>query len=263
MIKQTIPSLLASTISEADRRALIIGVVILFLLFLLAALIGWAVRATSRFQAQGAHELVLPYLNHGIIRDGNHFRSLGYRKNNRLFFHQSWIPVLIMFTSLIVWVVGSAIRKSWSANIFGEFGDLFFQWDFAHAKKAVVFGRTVLADWPARKAGYPRWVGAHTSSYLAVFLLLVGGIGFLVAAQAYFSRFVEIISLSHRDDVIALYTMKPLTPKKPEDPFAAQQQAPQQQAQQPSPQQNPYSNNSYPNSNPPGQYPGGGQNTPR
>ena len=171
--------LLASSMNESDRRALIIVIVLLFFVFLILGLIGMAIRAILLHQAKAADTMLYDVAVTHVVNNPAAYRKLGAKKNLRLFFRQSFFPFLIIAVGVLTWVIYSSITSTFDHNIFEEFVDLLFVWDFGNPDNYTkVFGITLLAQWPALVEGYPRFEIEHLASYIEVVLIVVGALAY-------------------------------------------------------------------------------------
>ncbi|MBO4540994.1 MAG: hypothetical protein J5736_03370 [Bacilli bacterium] len=139
---------LASTMTENDRRALIIVIILLLFIFLILGLLGMAIRAILLHQSKAADTLLYDVAVTHVVNNPASYRKLGRKKNVRLFFRQSFIPFLVIAVGILTWVIYSSITSTFDHNIFEEFSDLIFVWDFENPDNyTVVFGITLLAKW--------------------------------------------------------------------------------------------------------------------
>lgn len=189
-----IPSFLISvSLSESDRRALIIVAVILLILFLLLGLIGMLIRYIVGKQSEVGESMMYDVVLTNVVTSPKQFRKLAYKKNGRLLFKQTWKPVLVGILAVLCWLISSGVRNDWTADVFGEFSELFFRWDFqAEGVTTKVFGMTVLADWPPLVEGYPRFEIGHLGSYITAVLAIIAIAWYLLSCQGYLARLVMI-----------------------------------------------------------------------
>ncbi|OPZ37691.1 MAG: hypothetical protein BWY98_00037 [Tenericutes bacterium ADurb.BinA155] len=178
--------------SENDKRALIALIIILVILFVLIGLLGMAVRKTMQYQARYADTMMHDVTVTHVVTTPSQFRILGRKKNHRRLYRQSLIPFAIMATGVLVWVIYCLATSTWTNNIFAEFGDLFFVWDWADSKNWVaVFNLTLLGRWPDLIHA-PFIEVTHIASYFEVLFILVGGVWYLVVVQAFISRALQL-----------------------------------------------------------------------
>ena len=184
---------LASAMNENDRRALIIVIVLLLFIFLILGLLGMAIRAVLLHQSKAADTLMYDVAVTHVVNNPSAYRRLGSKKNARLFLRQSFIPFCIVALGILIWVIYASITSTFDHNIFEEFTDLFFLWDFKNPDNyTVVFGITLLAKWPELVEGHPTFRIDHLASYIEVLLIIVGSLAYLYAAQGYMVRAMTI-----------------------------------------------------------------------
>ena len=95
-------------------------------------------------------------------------------------------------------LIRDAIKQDFSYNPFNindGFGTLLFTWDFKNAEYTTVFGITLLKDWP-KFSNEPHFVTEAIASYVAVPAIVVGGLWYIVVAQAYLARTIKAYKLS-------------------------------------------------------------------
>jgi hypothetical protein len=183
---------LESAVNENNRRLLIIALVVLVLLFILLGLIGMAIRKVMQEQGKRIDQEVSDAVRFRIIDDEKHFRRYASIKSRRLFVKQACWPILIAFVSLLFYIIYAASTNGWSENYWGEFGTLFYQWDFGNEDcYATFWGMRLLASWPPL-SNTPHFVAEYYAAYVLCTLWLVSSIWFFVASQAYLSRMVMI-----------------------------------------------------------------------
>ncbi|MBP5091271.1 MAG: hypothetical protein J6328_01760 [Bacilli bacterium] len=182
---------------ETDRRALHVLIFILIILLLFIGLIGMLVRFIVHKQAEAADNMMYDVAITHVVMNPKDYRKLANKKNFRLFYRSSFVPLLIIAAGILVWVIVAAIRNSWGENIFEDFLDLLFLWHYEDPSNYTeVFGFTVLARWPEPFDDHPRFILEHLGSYFAVPLIVGGGAAYLFMAQGYFVRYLTIWSRS-------------------------------------------------------------------
>jgi hypothetical protein len=183
-----LPILATIEMSENDKRALIALVIILVILFVLIGLLGMAVRKTMEYQGKRADTLMHDVTITKVVTTPLQFRVLGRKKNHRLLYRHSLWPFLVALTGLIIWIIASLAMRNWTENIFADFGDLFFLFNWnAEGVWTSVFGLTLLAKFPPLSQN-PHIVPEHIASYFEVTFFLVAAGWYLVVVQAFISR---------------------------------------------------------------------------
>lgn len=185
------------SMSENDRKLLIVLMVLLILVFILLGLLGMLIRFVMIQQGKRMDYYMHDPVVYRVIADPEHFKKYGFIQNNRLFYHQAIPPFIIALLSLLFYIVYGAITKEWTADYFGRFSTLFFRFDWANESNFATFwGVKLLAKWPSlvtdQWGGAPTFVPAYWASYILVPLWLVASIYYLVDVQAYIARSITI-----------------------------------------------------------------------
>jgi hypothetical protein len=184
--------ILVSAISESDRRLIIIALIMLVLFFVILGLIGIAIKKTMKAEGEQIDKLVCDGVRFRVLENARHFRYYAKIKNRQLFFKQSQWPLLILFISLVFYLIYAGVTNNWVYNYWGDFGSIFFLWDFGDEGSYVTFwGMRLLAKMPPL-INTPHFVAENYASYILCFLWSVGTLYFLLVSQAYLSRIVMI-----------------------------------------------------------------------
>jgi hypothetical protein len=185
-------SFIEVSMSDNDRKLLIVLMVILVLLFILLGLIGMLIRFTMQQQAKRIDTYMHDPVVYRVVADPEHFRKYGYRVNNRLLYHQALVPFILAGVSLIFYIIYAAVTGAWAEDYFGHCSTLFFTWKWNDpAIYANFWGVTLLTRWPDLQSA-PAPKAAYWASYILVPLWLTSIVYYLVVIQAYFSRFLMI-----------------------------------------------------------------------
>jgi hypothetical protein len=185
-------SLVTATLSESDKRLLIITLIVFLIFFLILGLIGMCIRKTMQYQGKAIDKEVSDGVRYRVVDNPEHFKAFAKEKNRRLFFLQVRWPLLIGFVSLLFYLIYAGVTGQWSHNYFADYGTLFFTWDFGDTGSYANFwGMTLLAKWPPLM-NTPHFVTENYASYILCTLWIIGGLYFLVVSQAYFSRMIMI-----------------------------------------------------------------------
>jgi hypothetical protein len=243
-------SFIEVSMSDNDRKLLIVLMVVLVLLFILLGLIGMLVRYTMIQQGKRIDNYVHDPVVYRVVADPEHFRKYGYVVNNRLLYHQAIVPFVIAFLSLLFYIIYATVTKGWGEDYFGHFGTLFFQWDWSDPNNyATIWGITLLAKWPTL-ASKPAPQASYWASYILVPMWLTAIVYYLVVIQAFIARFILINRRSRSVYEKSLegynfYSTMPQTPYPGNLPSQNANLNPMQNpAQNPNyPQQNPFNNN--------------------
>jgi len=181
-------TLLDFTINEGDKRLLIVLLVFSLLFLLIIGLVGILIRfLTNRFSGRMDYEIQAA-VRYRVIHTPEQLWKYGLIKNRRRFFKEASIPVLIALFSFFFWLGYSAISGIWSRNYFGEFGTIFFLWDFGDPDSYVNFwGMTLLAKVPPLISS-PHLVAEYWVSYILVPLWLIAIGWYVVNIWSYVAR---------------------------------------------------------------------------
>ncbi len=181
--------------NESDRRLVIAAFIILVILFVLIGLIGMLIRRIMQWQGSRLDELVSHAVHFRILESEKHFREYAKIKSKRLFYKQSFPAIAILLVSLLFYLIYAGVTGEWIHDYWGDFGTIFFLWDFADEDSYVIFwGMRLLAKWPPL-VNEPHFVAEDYASYILCTLWLTGIVYFFVASQAYLSR---AFMISHR-----------------------------------------------------------------
>lgn len=172
-------NLINISLSQRDKKILVIVFFIFLLLILLIGLIRKLL--IKKFRKEGAKidSHVAGYIHYGFVTDSRGFRKLAYEKNRILLFRQSLLPVLLLvicFMSLIVFCAVSG--EDWR-YIFDVYGDMIVKLE---APTTEVFGLTVWSEFPHIVEGSIAFHSDAAGFVAYLFLVL-----FLIAVWLYLS----------------------------------------------------------------------------
>ena len=187
------------TLSENDKRLLIALLLVLILVFVLIGYIGMLVTRIMRWQGKKLDNHVADVLMTKVIDNKKKFIPYALKKNFRLFFKQSWIPIVIMLVATGFLLAKDIIDHNFSYNPFNShdgFSTLLFLWDFGNDEYyTTIFGIKVLSTWPAL-INEPHLVKEAWVSYIFVPGAFIGGLWYLWAVQSFISRLIRMFKLS-------------------------------------------------------------------
>jgi hypothetical protein len=185
------------SMSENDKKLLIVLLVIAILLFILLGLIGMLIRYVMKLQGEKIDNYVAEPVRYRVLGDATHFTAFAKAVNRRLLFKQALVPWMIALLSLVVYIIYAAASDQWGRNYWGEFGTLFYQWDWANKNNYVTFwGMTLLAKWPDVLAS-PSWHNEYWISYILVPMWLTSIVYYLVVSQAFIARLITLNRRAH------------------------------------------------------------------
>lgn len=186
-------------LTENDKRLIFALLLVFILVFVLIGYLGMLVVKIMKWQGKRMNHMCSDVLTTFVITDKKSLFRYARKKNNRLFYKQSWFPLLIIFIAAIILVIGEATYKNpWHYNPFSKedgFATLLFIWDFKDPDSwTTVFGLKVLAKWPPLDATYgqPTFVIAAWRGYIFVPTIFIGGIWYLISVQAFIARMLAI-----------------------------------------------------------------------
>lgn len=186
-------------LSENDKRLILALLLVLILFFVLIGYLGMLIIRVMKWQGKRLDAEVADVLVTRVITDRKHFIPYARKKNWRIFFKSAVIPVLIMFTALIVLLVRNIIERDFSYNPFNHhdgFGTVLFIWNFQDPDSYTqVFGLTVLCKWPPL-INEPHLVAEAWCGYIFVPLILIGGLWYLWVLQSLISRTIRVYKLA-------------------------------------------------------------------
>lgn len=189
--------LVGISLNESDRRLLIALLIVALVVFLLLGALGMLIRYVtgkmSRRMDYEIHDAVV----YRVIQTPEQLKKYGNAKNNQLFFRQSSPAILIALGSLLFYIVYSLCVKKWDTDFFGQFGTLFYHFDWGNPNNyAQVFGLTLLAKWPDLLSS-PTLHGEYWGAYVLVPLWLIAITYYLLMCQAYMARLFLLRKRTH------------------------------------------------------------------
>ena len=185
-------------LTENDKRIIFILLGVFILLLILIGYIGYLVTVIMKWQGKKINNYVTDAVVTGVIQDEDSFRKYAKRKNRLVFYRQARIPALIMAAGIIFYIVASLFVGF--VNPFNHdngFGTLFFIWDFRTIITTPDSGAGILLNWPA-VVNTPHFVANAWVSYVAVPLVLIGGIWYLITVQGFIARYLQIKKLGQK-----------------------------------------------------------------
>ena len=186
-------------LTETDKRILIALCLVLILVFVIIGLLGSLIIRTMRWQGKKCDTLVSDVVVYKIVTTPKQLKKYARKKNSRYFLKQAWLPLLFVTLGALALIIHNIVFKNWAYNPFNSndgFGTLLFLWDFNEADSyTTVFGLKVLAKWPPLY-NQPHFVIDAIYSYIGVPLIIIGGIWYIVVAQAYLARTIRASKLS-------------------------------------------------------------------
>ena len=208
-------------LSENEKRFIIALLLLVILIFVIFGLLGKLITEVMKRQGKRLDKYVSDAVKLKVITEPNDFKKYANKKNRQRFIKEAWIPIVIMLVGVLALLLRDIIYQDFSYNPFNDkdgFGNLFFQFDFnAEGVKQKFFGITLIADWaPVSVYPHPSWESAF--AYIFVFCLIVGGIWYLIAVQAFIARKLRIrkLSISVFDNSLEGYNQNDEEKKEPD-----------------------------------------------
>ena len=185
------------SLSENDKRLIFALLIIFVLVFVLIGYIGYLITRVMKWQGKKLDTVVADPVITRVITNKKHFIRYARKKNWRLFFKQSYIPILILLTGALVLIIRNAICKDFAYNVFDYnktgFGTIMFLWDFSGCVKQEGVG--LVLNWPVL-INTPHLEAEAWCSYIFVTSMLVGGVWYLIALQSLIARTIRMFQLS-------------------------------------------------------------------
>lgn len=187
-------------ITENDKRIIVALLFVVILLFVIIGLLGALIVRTMKWQGKKCDTLVSDVVTNHIVTTPHQLRNYAARKNIRYFIKQAWIPIIVILIGVGLLIIRDATKKDWVWNPFNltdGFGTLFFVWDFSKIITTPESGVGILLSWPTL-INQPHFAVEALWSYFIVPFLFVGGLWYLVTAQAYLARTIRAVKLSKK-----------------------------------------------------------------
>ncbi len=195
-----------SIFSEDSRRLIIALVIVLVLLFVIIGLIGILVKKIMKWEGKKADDLIHDVVVTGVISNERKLFRFGLKKSRRVLLKQSWIPLLIIAFGSLMLLLCCLINNTWGFNPFGNeetgFRTLMYDFDWGgmihtdeSGAKWFMLKWPNLVQFPDGTYDTPHWSNLAWGSYMFVPSILVGGVWYLLAVQAYIARSYALMKL--------------------------------------------------------------------
>ena len=182
-------------LSESDKRILIAILLLVVLVFVIAGFIGSIIYRIMKWQGKKIDTMCRDVVITRTITDAKHFKKYAAKKNNRAFFKESRIPLLILVVAGLTYLISCLVLKAWPYDIFDYqktgFTTLFYIWDFSDCYQEF-FGVRLLSKWPTNTINTPHFSVEALGSYIFVVTFLVGIIWYLLTIQRFIARILRI-----------------------------------------------------------------------
>lgn len=187
-------------LTERDKRFLLILFLLIIVVIAFIAVCGALITRVMRWQGLRMDDLTHDVVVTDVIENKKQFYAYARLKNWRLFFLQSWKPLIVVVASIMVLILRNAITRDWSYDLVDYkttgFTTLFFVFDFNDPSiYHTFFGITLICDWP-KVVSAPHFSIEAWASYLFFFGLIVGGTWYLITVQCVISRTIRMYQLA-------------------------------------------------------------------
>ncbi len=180
------------TLSENDKRLLVIFLVIVLVVFILIGLLGMLVRSLFRHEGVKIDDEVHDAVVYRVVASPDELRVYGEKKNRRVYMKEMTPPFLIGLGLLLFYIVYSAAIGDFSINHFDRFSTLFYVYDWNDPDIYVnLWGMNILNEWPSLIHA-PYLDGQYWASYLTIILFAVFLVYFLYVSMAFLARSVYL-----------------------------------------------------------------------
>ena len=187
-------------LSETDKRIIIAILFAVIIVFVIIGLLGSIVVRVMRWQGKKCDELINEVVINRIVTTPKQLKSYAFKKNNRQFLKQAWIPIVIILVGGLLLIIHNIVFHNWAYNPFNKddgFGTLLFVWDFSKGDSYTTLLNLGLFKimWPPL-VNEPHVVADAVLSYFIVPCFVIGGVWYLIAAQAYLARWLRAHKLA-------------------------------------------------------------------
>lgn len=195
-----IPRLLIS-LSEKDKRVILIFFLLIIVAIAFIAIIGAIITRVMKWQGKRMDDLTHDVVVTNVIDNKKDFLRYARIKNWYTFFKQAWKPLLILSATSLVIIIHNGATNNWQYDMLDYektgFNTLFFIWDFNDPNiYHSFFGIKMICDWPTI-INYPHFSLEAWASYLFFFGMIIGGAWYLVALQCVIARTIRMYKLSY------------------------------------------------------------------
>ena len=185
------------SLSENDKRLIFALLIVLILLFVLIGYIGFLVTKLMKWQGRKMDTLTADPVVTRVITNRRHYIRYARKKNWRLFFKQSYVAILILFSGAATLIIRDAIMRDFTYNVFDYeitgFNTVLFLWDFSGCIKRE--GLSIVLNWPVL-INTPHFSVDAIISYIFMTCMIVGGLWYLISLQSLIARTIRMYVLS-------------------------------------------------------------------
>ena len=191
--------LLFIQLSEGDKRLIFIILLALIVVLLIIGAIGYLITKVMKRQASKLETAVYDVVVTKVITDEKAFKKYAWKKNVQMLLKQTWIPLAVICFGSLILLLRCIIYNNFKYNPFNDtdgFGTLFWTWKWNEAPRASFFGITLISGWPPLN-NTPHLEAHAWAAYIFAPCLIVGGVWYILAVQAFFARLFKTSSLAH------------------------------------------------------------------
>ncbi len=181
---------------SSDKKLLIALLVIFVVVFILLGLIGMAIRKLMEVQGDRIDREMGKAARTGTVHDPASFKALAKKKNHRIYFQESLIPVGLAVLGLLIFVFANTATGRWGDDLIGQFSTLFYRFDWSNPDNFhEFFGITLPCRFPPlmddEYGGLPHAVADYWLAYTVMPIWIVSGVYYLVVSLGYVSRLLR------------------------------------------------------------------------
>lgn len=185
-----INELISVTLSETDKKVLL---VICFLFLLLLLLLGLLRRLYNYKCARARKKIethLANYYKYGIVDNAKALTKLGNQKNHVMFFKEALIPMIILVTALAGYAIYGIVIKDFKFGL-PIYNDLIVKFDITTVK---LFGINVISELPKAIPGSFKFHNDLNGyfAYSCLVLFFVGSITYFSCVINMFARRKEV-----------------------------------------------------------------------
>jgi len=182
-------------LSDNDKHIIIAVLFAIIIIFVLVGLLGSVIARVMKWQGKKCDELINEVVINRIVTTPKQLKAYAFKKNNRQFIKQAWIPVVIIIVGFLLLIIRNAVFHNWSYNPFNKddgFGTVLFVWDFSKGDSYTCILNLGIFKimWPPL-VNEPHFVAEATFSYFIVPCFVIGGVWYIIAAQSYLARWLR------------------------------------------------------------------------
>ena len=186
------------SLSDKDKRVILIFFLLLIVLIAFIAVIGAIITRVMKWQGKRMDDLTHDVVVTNVVNNKKDFLRYARIKNYYTFVKQSWKPLAVLFITAMVLIIHNSVT-GWDYDLLDfektGFNTLFFVWDFSDPNIFhSFFGIKLLSDWPPI-INYPHFSTEAWASYIFFFGMMIGGCWYLITLQCVIARTIRMYQL--------------------------------------------------------------------